>query len=173
MVQALLVWAWASIQNIWCPAIWFFQEPVMVGLVLGTIYGKPVEGVIVGAAINMTFLGWISAGGANASDKQFAGLIGVLMALQTNMDTATAVALSVPIAALGNYVHVAWMTIDSFCPTFGSSFTWTRRSTTSSAGFMQGTGTRMSMPWIPWVKAEVRFSRRFATVPVNKRWSSK
>lgn len=89
----------------------------MVGLVLGTIYGKPVEGVIVGAAINMTFLGWISAGGANASDKQFAGLIGVLMALQTNMDTATAVALSVPIAALGNYVHVAWMTIDSFCPT--------------------------------------------------------
>ena len=117
MTQAILVWIWTVICTIWCPALWFLQEPVMVGLMLGLIYGKPTEGVIVGAAINVTFLGWISAGGANASDKQFAGLIGVLMALQTDMDTSTAVALSVPIAALGNYVHVAWMTVDSFCPT--------------------------------------------------------
>lgn len=117
MIQAILVtiiaWFQASMNPIaWC----VFREPVMVGFWVGLIYGKPVEGVIVGAAINLTYLGWISTGGANPTDMYYAGLFGTLLALQTDLTTAAAVALAIPIGAIGNYVWISWMSVNTIFP---------------------------------------------------------
>lgn len=117
MVQALLVALVALFNGIQGPLHWyFFREPVMAGFWVGLIYGKPVEGVILGATINISYLGWISAGGANASDLYWAGLLGTLVGIQTGLSTDAAVAFAVPIGLIGNYAHVAFMTISSIWP---------------------------------------------------------
>jgi len=118
MVQALLVALVALFNGIQGPFHWyFFREPVMAGFWVGLIYGKPVEGVILGATINVSYLGWISAGGANASDLYWAGLLGTLVGIQTGLSTEAAVAFAVPIGLIGNYAHITFMTVSSIWPT--------------------------------------------------------
>lgn len=117
MVQALLMALLALLNGTQNPYSWYlFREPVMAGFWVGLIYGDPVMGTIIGATINISYLGWISAGGANASDLYWAGLLGTFVAIQGGMSIDTAVAFAVPIGLLGNYVHVAYMTVASFWP---------------------------------------------------------
>lgn len=86
MVQALLMGLLALLNGIQGPYHWyFFREPVMAGFWVGLIYGDPVQGTIIGATINVSYMGWISAGGANASDLYWAGLLGTFVAIQGGM----------------------------------------------------------------------------------------
>lgn len=118
MVQALLMALVALLNGIQGPWQWYmFREPVMAGFWVGLIYGDPVQGTIIGATINVSYMGWISAGGANASDLYWAGLLGTFVAIKGGMSLDTAVAFAVPIGLLGNYVHVAYMTLASIWPT--------------------------------------------------------
>ena len=83
MVQALLMALLALLNGIQGPLNWYmFREPVMAGFWVGLIYGDPVQGTIIGATINVSYLGWISAGGANASDLYWAGLLGTFVAIK-------------------------------------------------------------------------------------------
>lgn len=117
MVQALLMALLALFNGTQGPTFWyFFREPVMAGFWVGLIYGDPVMGTMIGATINVSYLGWISAGGANASDLYWAGLLGTFVAIQGGMDIQQAVAFAVPVGLLGNYMHVAYMTIASIWP---------------------------------------------------------
>ena len=121
MVQALLMGLLALLNCIQGPYHWyFFREPVMAGFWVGLIYGDPVQGTIIGATINVSYMGWISAGGANASDLYWAGLLGTFVAIQGGMSIDTSVAFAVPIGLLGNYVHVAYMTIGAVFAEFSS-----------------------------------------------------
>ena len=118
MVQALLMAFLALLNGMqWPVSWWLFREPVMAGFWVGLIYGNPVQGVMIGATINASYLGWISAGGANASDLYWAGLLGAFVAIKGGMNIEQSVAFAVPIGLLGNYVHVTYMTLASFWPT--------------------------------------------------------
>ena len=117
MVQAIMMGIVGLLNGIQGPYHWYlFREPVMAGFWVGLIYGNPVQGVIIGATINVSCMGWISAGGANASDLYWAGLLGTFVAIQGGMSIEQSVAFAVPIGLLGNYVHVAYMTVASFWP---------------------------------------------------------
>lgn len=118
MLQALLMALVALLNGTQGPSFWYmFREPLMAGFWVGLIYGDPVLGVTVGATINVSYLGWISAGGANASDLYWAGLLGSFVVIKGGLDVSQSAAIAVPIGLLGNYVHVAYMTIASFWPT--------------------------------------------------------
>lgn len=123
MFQALLVAILGYVQTSMNPiAWWIFREPIMTGFWVGLIYGKPVEGAIIGAAINVAFLGWISAGGANPSDIYTAGLFGTTIALQAGLPVQQAVAIAVPLGVIGNYAWILWMSLNSFWPTLQDKF---------------------------------------------------
>lgn len=86
MTQALLMALLALLNGTQGPTQWYlFREPVMAGFWVGLIYGDPVQGTAIGATINVSYLGWISAGGANASDLYWAGLLGTFVAIQGGM----------------------------------------------------------------------------------------
>lgn len=117
MVQALLMGLLALLNGVQGPTQWyFFREPVMAGFWVGLIYGDIVQGVMIGATINVSYLGWISAGGANASDLYWAGLLGTFVVLKGGLSIEQSAAIAVPIGLLGNYVHVAYMTLASVYP---------------------------------------------------------
>lgn len=123
MIQAvfvgLLAWAQSSSNPLgW----WLIREPLMAGFWVGVIYGKPVEGLIIGAAINVAFLGWNSTGGANPSDLYSAGLLGTAVAIQSNMSTEQAVVVAVSIGVIGNYAWILFMSINSMLPSIQDKY---------------------------------------------------
>ena len=75
-----------------------------VGFLTGCLLGQPVTGAVVGATINLVYLGFISAGGSMPADMALAGVLGVAYAITGNLDADTALAIAVPIGLLGTIV---------------------------------------------------------------------
>jgi len=103
----------------WSP--WFtyvgfftFNRPLVAGLITGIILGQPLEGALIGAGINVIYLGFISAGGAQMGDPSFAGYVGTALALISNLDVPTAMAISVPLGTIATILWIGKMTINSF-----------------------------------------------------------
>lgn len=113
IMVALLGWFQCSSMP---PAWWLVREPIMAGFWVGLIYGKPVEGIIIGAAINVAFLGWNSTGGANPSDLYSAGLLGTAIAIQGSVTTEQAVVIAISLGVIGNYAWILFMSLNSFIP---------------------------------------------------------
>ncbi len=89
-------------------------RPMVSGFIVGIILGDPITGVIIGATINMMYIGFISAGGSMPADMSLAGILGTAIAITGNIDANAALALAVPIGLLGAIVWVGRMTLDSF-----------------------------------------------------------
>lgn len=90
------------------------QKPLVAGVLVGCILGDPVQGAIIGAAIQLPFIAYISAGGAPPSDPGLAGTLGTALAMAAGIEPAAAIALAVPIALFGTIIWVVHMTLDVF-----------------------------------------------------------
>ncbi|ERI05067.1 PTS sugar transporter subunit IIC [Atopobium sp. oral taxon 810] len=86
------------------------QKPLVAGVLVGIVLGDPVQGAIIGAAVQMPFIAYIFAGGAQPNDPGLAGTLGVALALAAGLDPAQAVAISVPISLVGTIINVIRMT---------------------------------------------------------------
>ncbi len=126
-------------------APWFFgegyyvlQRPIVAGFLTGLVMGDPVTGTIIGATINLIYLGHLNVGGSMPSDMAVAGYIGTALALATNVNTEVALAIAVPLGLLGTIWWVGKMTIDSFFVHWADSY--------AAKGNEKGV---MLMNWLP------------------------
>ncbi|MDD4296970.1 MAG: PTS sugar transporter subunit IIC [Ruminiclostridium sp.] len=88
-------------------------RPMVSGFVVGLILGDPVTGTIIGATINLMYIGFISAGGSMPSDMSLAGILGTALAITGGIPTEAALAVAVPLGLLGSIVWVGRMTLDT------------------------------------------------------------
>ena len=116
IVQAILcgIVYWLAVGNLPFVGLWSLQRPLVCGMITGLILGHPVQGAVIGATINLVYLGFMSAGGSMPADMALAGILGTAYAIVGGMDTDTALALAVPIGILGTIVWAGRMTFDSF-----------------------------------------------------------
>ena len=126
-------------------APWFFgegyyvlQRPIVAGFLTGLVMGDPVTGTIIGATINLIYLGHLNVGGSMPSDMAVAGYIGTALAIATNVSTEVALAIAVPLGLLGTIWWVGKMTIDSFFVHWADSY--------AAKGDEKGV---MLMNWLP------------------------
>lgn len=91
---------------------WLYR-PLVGGFLVGLILGQPLEGAMVGATINLAYLGFISADGTLPGDPSMAGYLGTTIALTGHLSPAAALALAVPIGLLGTVVWNFMMTFNS------------------------------------------------------------
>ena len=126
-------------------APWFFgegyyvlQRPIVAGFLTGLVMGDPVTGTIIGATINLIYLGHLNVGGSMPSDMAVAGYIGTALAIATNVSTEVALAIAVPLGLLGTIWLVGKMTIDSFFVHWADSY--------AAKGDEKGV---MLMNWLP------------------------
>lgn len=118
LIQAILVGVVYYLGFVGTP--WFLllggisiiQKPLVAGVLVGIILGDPVQGAIIGAAVQLPFIAYIFAGGAQANDPGLAGTLGVALALAAGLEPSAAVAISVPIALIGTMVNVLRMTLN-------------------------------------------------------------
>lgn len=104
---------WLAVGNLPFVGLWSLQRPLVCGLVAGVILGDPVQGAVVGGAINLVYLGFMSAGGSMPADMGLAGVLGTTYAIAGGLDAGTALAIAVPIGVLGTIVWYGRMTLDS------------------------------------------------------------
>ena len=88
-------------------------RPMVSGLIVGIILGDPVQGTIIGATINLMYIGFIGVGGAMPADMSLAGVLGTALAISSGIDTNAALAIAVPLGLIGSIVWVGRMTLDS------------------------------------------------------------
>ena len=92
---------------------WTLYRPLVAGLFVGLILGDPAKGALVGAAINIAYLGFISAGGSLPGDPALAGWLGTTLALAGNLSYGQALTLAVPIGLLGTIIWNVRMTVSA------------------------------------------------------------
>jgi mannose/fructose/N-acetylgalactosamine-specific phosphotransferase system component IIC len=89
-----------------------FRWPLMAGPIVGLIMGDMAEGILIGASINLLFIGVISAGGSMPADPGLAGWLGVALAMSAGLGTTEAVAIAAPLGFLGTLGFFARMSVD-------------------------------------------------------------
>jgi mannose/fructose/N-acetylgalactosamine-specific phosphotransferase system component IIC len=90
-----------------------FYRPLVAGFFTGLVLGDPVTGTIVGATINLMYIGFIAAGGALPGDPCLAGVLGTAIAIVSNIGAEAAVAIAVPIGLLGTLIWFGRLTISA------------------------------------------------------------
>ncbi len=118
LFQAILIGVVYYLGNIGTPwlsllgSISVIYKPLVAGTLVGFILGDPVQGCIIGAAINLPYVAFISAGGTAPQDPGLAGTVGTAWAMAAGVDPATAVTIALPLGLLGTMIWVAHMTLD-------------------------------------------------------------
>ena len=117
-IQAILIGIVYYLGNIGTPwlsllgSISVVYKPLVAGTLVGCILGDPVQGCIIGAAINLPYVAFISAGGTAPQDPGLAGTVGTAWAMAAGVSPEAAVAIALPLGLLGTAVWVAHMTLD-------------------------------------------------------------
>lgn len=90
------------------------RKPVVLGVLIGLIYGDVALGLSYGAALQLMYMGGIEAGGNIPSDQALASCIAIPAAIVNNLDPGSAVALAVPFGVLGVLINNVRRTVNSF-----------------------------------------------------------
>ncbi|MFB8529585.1 PTS mannose/fructose/sorbose/N-acetylgalactosamine transporter subunit IIC [Enterococcus casseliflavus] len=94
-------------------------RPIFIVALLGMLLGHPTEGIIMGAQLELIFLGNVSLGGVMPSDITLGSIFGAAFAMIVGSDLNVAIALAVPISMLGTLLYsVMKMVVTSLVPRF-------------------------------------------------------
>ena len=112
---ALIALGYYLANSPWLFGLAFFTlyRPLVAGFFVGLILGDPAQGTLIGAAINVPYLGFISAGGNLPADASLAGWVGTTVALASGLDPTKAVAIAFGLGLLGTIIFYGRMAIDS------------------------------------------------------------
>ena len=95
-----------------CSTWWFSHTitrtwlyPLWSGFLVGLAMGEPAQGMMIGAAINLPYVGFITAGGSMPGNPSFAGPVGTALAIVSGLDIATATTVGV---ILGSVAILSW-----------------------------------------------------------------
>ncbi|ERL06983.1 PTS mannose/fructose/sorbose/N-acetylgalactosamine transporter subunit IIC [Olsenella profusa] len=79
--------------------------PMMTGLVVGIVFGRVADAMVVTAAIQLIYMGVFSPGGQMPSEPAIAAAIAVPVSLLSGQSAESAIAVAVPVGLLGSYLY--------------------------------------------------------------------
>lgn len=110
MLQAILLGltaAWSHIE--WGLGTPFLGRPLVLGPITGLILGDPLQGLIIGATIEIFFLGSMAIGSYIPPDAAVGGVLGTAFAIQSGLGAEVALTLAIPIAIIAtSFQNVLW-----------------------------------------------------------------
>lgn len=101
LIQALLITLVAFIGYMHC--YWgstMNNRPIVVATLVGMVLGHLETGIMVGASLELIFLGAVPIGASNPPDITSGAIIGTSFVILTGQEVGAAVALAVPVATL-------------------------------------------------------------------------
>ncbi len=116
LISAILVALISTISQWWfCHAItrtWLY--PIWSGFLVALAMGEPTKGMMAAAFIQLTYLGWITAGGTMPGNLMVAGVFGTALTLLSGASPELAPTFAVPFALFGILLNQAYMTVNAF-----------------------------------------------------------
>ncbi|MGA3031196.1 MAG: PTS system mannose/fructose/sorbose family transporter subunit IID [Candidatus Limnocylindrales bacterium] len=112
---ALIALGYYLANSPWLFGLAFFTlyRPLVAGFFVGLILGDPAQGTLIGAAINIPYLGFISAGGNLPADASLAGWVGTTVALAGGLDPTKAIPIAFGLGLIGTIIFYSRMALDS------------------------------------------------------------
>lgn len=114
MLQAILIGIWAGICGI--DQFDFTQtlhRPIISGLVIGLILGDLKTGLIVGGTLELVWMGLVPLAGAQPPNIVVGGVVGVSIAILSNLDPNAAVGIAFPFAVVAQLMVTLMFTLFS------------------------------------------------------------
>lgn len=115
VVRAILVALIATCSTWWFSHVitrtWLY--PIWSGFLVGIVMGRPMEGMMLAAAINLPYVGFITAGGSMPGNAMFAGSVGTALGLVSGLDMTTATTIGVILGSVAVMIWNAYMSINS------------------------------------------------------------
>lgn len=98
-IQALLIAIWAGIAGIdMYDGLTHIHRPIVTGLVVGLILGDMKTGLIVGASLELVWMGMVPLAGAQPPNVVIGGIIGTSIAILGKLEPQAAIGIAVPFA---------------------------------------------------------------------------
>lgn len=88
------------------------RQPLFSALLIGLIMGDVKQAVIIGAAVQILYIGLVAAGSNLPADDCLAGLIAIPIALKSGLSPELAIAIAVPVGVMGVFVDQLRKTIN-------------------------------------------------------------
>jgi mannose/fructose/N-acetylgalactosamine-specific phosphotransferase system component IIC len=85
----------------------------IIGLVIGLIMGDPATGVLVGAWIQVTYLGTVNYGGTKPADQFAASIVAIPIAIATHLPVPIALVLAAIVGAISFPLDTVWKRINT------------------------------------------------------------
>ena len=92
---------WLSQCKLWYGILHLLRQPMVLAVPIGLIMGDLPNAMIMGASLQMIYLGAIAPGGTLPSDEGLAACIAIPLGLQAGLSPEIAVTIAVPIGLLG------------------------------------------------------------------------
>lgn len=89
------------------------SRPLVVGIVIGLILGDVKTGLLIGASIEMIYLGTIAVGAAVPPDATAAAVIATSLGILSGADPKVAVTLAIPVAMAAQILQMFIWTINA------------------------------------------------------------
>ena len=113
-IQIILVFVWVFIIAIdQFDLLESLYQPIVSGAVMGAILGDLPTGLVVGGTYQLMTIGNMPVGGAQPPNAVIGGVMAVVFAIASGLDTTAAVGLAVPFALIGQYMVTLLFTVMS------------------------------------------------------------
>lgn len=111
VVQAILIALVAAVSR--SEGDWLgeckLREPIVTGFLVGLILGDVKTGLMIGAALQLMWMGAVGIGPAAQLDIGIGGTIGTAIAITTNTGAETAILFGVPVAVIMQFLNTLLM----------------------------------------------------------------
>lgn len=143
LIQALLIGVvyWVGTNRLWYGMTHLMRQPMILAIPLGLIMGDVPTAMIIGATLQLIYLGAISPGGNIPADEAFAACVAIPIAIKTGITAEVAVSLAVPVGLLG-------VLLDTVRRTYASAFV---RLADKAAEDGDGKAYRRACFWYPFL----------------------
>lgn len=92
---------WLATNKLWYGILHLTRQPLVLAVPIGLIMGQLPESMMIGAALQMIYLGAIAPGGTLPSDEALAACIAIPLALVIGLPPEMAVPIAMPLGLLG------------------------------------------------------------------------
>lgn len=115
LTKSILISLWAGL----CALDQFgphlgFRRPLLAGVVVGFILGKPVEGLVIAGTLELMWLGTNNVGAYQPPDVISGGVVGVAIGIMSGKGSAAGVAVAIPVALLVQQLSMVIMTANVY-----------------------------------------------------------
>lgn len=92
---------WLSVSRLLYNAFSIFRYPIVMAPIMGILFNDMSNALVIGATLQMIYIGSIAPGGNPPADEGLASCIAMPIALVTGMSAEIAITIAIPLGVLG------------------------------------------------------------------------